>query len=352
MIRIRKGKVVAIQHSFEDMVEVLLETEEGMHKGIHYPKFMGDIKVGDRVYLNTTAVELGLGTGGYHFVIGKEEPDLQSTCEKGHIMKLRYTPLQIQCHTAEEKYPEIFNGFQSLEGMPILIGSIHSMLIPAAMMIKKERPSCKLAYIMSDGASLPIAFSKSVHMLKNKGYIDTTITIGHAFGGDYEAVNLYTGLITAKEIAKCDSAIILMGPGHVGTGTTLGFTGMEIVQHVQITEALGGVPITIPRVSFGDFRKRHYGISHHFQTAMGKYCPTRVHMSLPVLEKAKDQLLKKQCTEAGLMEKHSISFIQEDTISLLEKEKIQVTTMGRAFGDDPEFFQTAGACGKLLTQFL
>ena len=53
---------------------------------------------------------------------------------------------------------------------------------------------------MTDGAALPIYLSKNVDTLKKKGLIDNTITIGSAFGGEYECINIHTALITAKEV--------------------------------------------------------------------------------------------------------------------------------------------------------
>ena len=80
---------------------------------------------------------------------------------------------------------------------------------------------------MTDGAALPIYLSKNVDTLKKKGLIDNTITIGSAFGGDYECINIYTALITAKEVLKADVVFVSMGPGIAGTGTKYGFTGIE-----------------------------------------------------------------------------------------------------------------------------
>ena len=54
----------------------------------------GMVNVGDEVVVNTTAVDLGLGTGGWHVVhwnLANRSLDLPGP---GHIMKLRYTSLQ------------------------------------------------------------------------------------------------------------------------------------------------------------------------------------------------------------------------------------------------------------------
>src|SRR5687767_2721079 len=51
---------------------------------------------GQSVVLNTTAGELALGTGGLHYVVGPAEatPSPFEGREAGHLLKLRYTPLQ------------------------------------------------------------------------------------------------------------------------------------------------------------------------------------------------------------------------------------------------------------------
>src|SRR4029450_12585689 len=50
--------------------------------------------VGAAVVLNTTAVELGLGTGGWHVVHWNLARDGWSQPGPGHIIKARYTSLQ------------------------------------------------------------------------------------------------------------------------------------------------------------------------------------------------------------------------------------------------------------------
>ena len=80
--------------------------------------------------------------------------------------------------------------------------------------------------------------------------MNKTITVGHAFGGDLETINIYTGLIAAKEILKGDITIISMGPGIVGSGTKYGFTGMEQGYIVDAINNLGGLAVAVPRISF------------------------------------------------------------------------------------------------------
>src|SRR3954469_16509320 len=58
-------------------------------------QLIGTVAVGDRVVVNTTAVDLGLGTGGWDVVHWNLERDEWSEQGPGHEMKLRYTSLQV-----------------------------------------------------------------------------------------------------------------------------------------------------------------------------------------------------------------------------------------------------------------
>ena len=65
-------------------------------------QLIGPVAVGDRVVVNTTAVDLGLGTGGWHFVHWNLSREAWSEPGPGHVMKLRYTSLQVDTGAAEE----------------------------------------------------------------------------------------------------------------------------------------------------------------------------------------------------------------------------------------------------------
>jgi hypothetical protein len=68
--------------------------EETLHAALNFVALTGRVDVGDRVLLNTVAMELRLGTGGLDFVIAAPERLETDTPAPGHILKLRYTPLQ------------------------------------------------------------------------------------------------------------------------------------------------------------------------------------------------------------------------------------------------------------------
>src|SRR5688500_4170461 len=194
-----------------------VETDEG--RAYVLTGLVGPVAVGDRVVVNTTAVELGLGTGGWHVVHWNlSRPDERwSEPGSGHIMKLRYTSLQVDTGAGEagEELPT------SLEQLPVVACALHSQLPIVAVVVKHLEPEARIAYVMTDGGSLPIALSDTVHQLRTQGLVDLTITAGHAFGGDIEAVNVHAALALARHHGA-DVVIAGIGPGVVGTGTKLG----------------------------------------------------------------------------------------------------------------------------------
>ena len=112
MIDIFKAKVKEIIYRDMNISKLSIERDGRLYNCINYNELTGTIKVNDTVLLNTTAVELGLGSGGYHFVLANITGDRFSNIGEGHIMKLKYTPMQINCMAAEAQespYHEVFN---------------------------------------------------------------------------------------------------------------------------------------------------------------------------------------------------------------------------------------------------
>lgn len=352
MISYKSGVVVSIINEDEHLSIVNVDIEGNSYKAVNYKNFTGDIKIEDEVVLNTTAVDLSLGTGGYHFVMYNYRNKSMDLKGSGHIMKLRYTPYQMKCLAAEEDdspYHDLFNNFKSLDNHIFVVATLHSMVAPIAAMIKYLNKDIRINYIMTDGGALPLYFSNTITELKNKKILDKTITIGHAFGGDLECINIYTGLIGAKEILKGDVTIISMGPGIVGSGTKYGFTGIEQGYIIDAVNNLGGASIAVPRISFKDKRDRHYGISHHTITTLSEITNTRSNLILSYLEREKEDYIKDQIEKSGIKEKHNIIFEDGQGIIMAMKEfNLKTTSMGRSIEDDIDYFTSLGAVGKYV----
>lgn len=351
MISYAKGIVRSILSVRKGATEIEVEIGREKFKAVNYDFLTGQVAVGDNVLLNTTAQDLKLGSGGYHFVVCINcGENFVAKNSPGHIMKLRYTPLQFAVLSVEEEdspYHDIFNNFPGLGKKPVIIGELHSMVAPAVFGIKRNKPKLKISYIMTDGGALPLCFSKTVEYLKENNLIDGTVTYGQAFGGDIEAVNIYTALISAFEILHSDVAVVAMGPGITGTGTEYGFSGIEQGPIIDAVNNLGGLPIFIPRISFADKRKRHYGISHHSITVLNKVAASRADIAVPRFLGDKFELVKKQIDENSLNHKHRIVYIDEieKIFQDLMSFDFKLSTMGRGIDKDAEFFITAAAAG-------
>jgi hypothetical protein len=69
MINVEEGTVERVIWT-EDSVQCLeVQIGDKKEKAINYLELSGAAFPGNKVFLNTTAVRLNLGSGGYHFVI-------------------------------------------------------------------------------------------------------------------------------------------------------------------------------------------------------------------------------------------------------------------------------------------
>jgi hypothetical protein len=262
-------------------------------------------------------------------------------------MKARYTSLQADVGSTEEHWTELTD-ITSIDGLPVVAAALHSQVPAVAVAFKQARPDLKLAYVMTDGAALPLALSDLVAQLRDRALLDATITCGHAFGGDYEAVSVYSALAIAKHIIGADAAVVAMGPGIVGTATRLGFSGIEVGPILDATTGLGGVPIACLRVSFADPRARHRGISHHSVTALTVATRCRALVPLPSVGGDEERELRADLDEAGLSVKHEIVEVAPvGIVHLLRAHNLPVVSMGRPAADDPVLFEAAAAAGAV-----
>ncbi len=288
---------------------------------------VGPAAPGDRVVLNTTAVELGLGTGGWHVVHWNLARDTWHRPGAGHIMKLRYTSLQHDAGAAEEHHPDLPS---AVPGLPVVACSLHSQVAVVAAVAHHLAPEARIAYVMTDGAALPLALSDLVHDLRAAGVLATTVTAGHAFGGDLEAVAVPSALALARHVARADLVVVGMGPGVVGTGSALGTTAVEVAGVIDAADRLGARVALCCRASSGDARPRHQGVSHHVRTILGLAAS---RPALPVPDELAAALVGATATAAP------------DAGAVLDRLGLRVTSMGRGPGDDPLFFAAAAAAG-------
>ncbi len=322
-------------------------------RALAYPELVGSPQVGDRVLLNTAALTAGLGTGGYALVVALPDrlpPDRDAA---GHIVKARYTPLQVMTESADEQgsaYHDVLATAGSLDGMPVVTADLHSAL--PAILAGIYAPagtgaadSPAVAYVMTDGGALPAWFSRTAAGLREAGWLAAVITAGQAFGGDLEAVTVHSALLAARHAVGAAIAVVTQGPGNLGTGTTWGYSGVGAGEAVNAAAVLHGRPVASLRISFADRRERHQGISHHSLTAYGQVALTRADVVLPQLPSPQAERLAEEA--APLAERHHLVTVPVDGLEeALRGTPVPLSTMGRSLDEDLAYFLAAAAAGR------
>lgn len=359
-MRLVWGTVQAIDREHPDVQRLTVRADgaDADAKAIGYPLLTGTCAKGDRVLLNTTAVELALGTGGAHFVLarvaegGEARGVAYEDASGGHIMKLRYTPLQRDVLSAEEpasEHHEVMAAAESLGGMPVVCCGLHSQLPLVAAALKRVRPGARVAYVMDDDASLPAALSDLVRACRDVSLLDTVVTSGHSFGGDIETVTLHSGLLAARHVARADVAVVAIGPGVVGTASAFGHGGVAQGEAVNAVASLDGRPVAVLRLSFADARPRHRGVSHHSLTALSRIALAPALVAVPELPADQQSVIDEALEGAGVWSRHDRALV---SVELPDLRGVSARTMGRGPEDDPAFFLAAAAAGAAAAELL
>jgi Protein of unknown function (DUF3866) len=328
-------------------------------RALAYPALTGTPQAGDRVLLNVTALEAGLGTGGYALVVAIPDRLPADPEITGHIVKARYTPLQVMTASADEQgspHHDLLETADSIDGMPVVVADLHSALpaILAGLYAGYGTgafDSVRAAYVMTDGGALPAWFSRTIAVLREAGWLAATITAGQSFGGDLEAVTVHSALLAARHALTADVAIVTQGPGNLGTGTKWGYSGIAAGEAVNAAAVLGGRPVASLRVSFADQRERHQGVSHHSLTAYGRVALATADVVIPQL--TGPEAARVAADAAPLGERHTLVTVQLDGLDeALRACPAPLSTMGRSLDEDPAYFLAAAAAGRHAASLL
>ncbi|MDH2430650.1 DUF3866 family protein [Sphaerisporangium sp. TRM90804] len=356
MIRWRKGEVLSVRREWPGAVELDVALPEGECRALAYPSLVGRPRPGDMVLLNTTALAMNLGTGGYAMVVAIPDRLPEDPQGPGHLVKARYTPLQATVLGADEQdspFHEVLREADSLGGMPVVVADLHSALpaILCGLYGSRAGGRPRVAYVMLDGGALPGWFSMSAARLREIGWLCGVVTTGQSFGGDVEAVTVHTGLLAARHVLGADVAVVTQGPGNLGTGTRWGFSGVSAGEAVNAAAVLEGRPVGALRVSEGDLRERHIGVSHHSLTAYGRVALAPAQVVVPGLPGEFGERVAAQA--AGLAARHELVTVPVDGLrELLAESPVKLSTMGRGLAQDLAGFLASAAAGRHTASLL
>lgn len=348
MIRWREGRVVRVHRQDPGCTEVEVDTADGPIPALAYPHLVGDPQPGERVLLNTTALSLGLGTGGFALVVAIPDRLPPDVTDPGHIVKARYTPHQVTVLAVDEPdspHHDTLREADDLAGLPVVVADLHSALPAILAAYRERRPAARIGYVMTDGGALPLALSRTVLALREAGWLATTVTVGQSFGGDLEAVTVHSGLLAARHVAEVDLVVVTQGPGNLGTGTRWGFSGVATGEAVNAAVTLGGQPVAALRVSEADQRARHRGVSHHSLTALGRVAMAPCDVAVPHLPGDFGTAVRAACEP--LSPPHRLVDVDVTGLAeLLGDCPVPLATMGRGLAEDPAYFLGCAAAGR------
>jgi hypothetical protein len=224
---------------------------------------VGRCEVGDEVIVNTLALDLRLGSGGFDIVHVNLTRGLRAGgAESARAMKLNYTSLQHAVEPVEEAT------LQLPVERPVAVLALHGQLAPVAWAFAQAAPGARPGYVQSSGGALPGGHSRTVRMLRERGLLAGHVSAGAAFGGEAEAITTAGALHHGLRALGWDAAVCGPGPGIVGSGTALGHGGMVALDSAHVALALGCPTLLVARMSSGEQRSRHRGLSHHSLTVL------------------------------------------------------------------------------------
>jgi hypothetical protein len=324
MLSLRRGSVTAVVEALDRLVRLEVDGEPC----VAYPRLTGPIEVGDDVLVNVQARELGLGSGGFDVLYANLTRGLALPSGDGaHVMKLPYTPGQVAMRHAEES--EQLS--ETLAGLPLVCCSLHSQLAPVCAGLA---PGLRVAYVQLPGGALPVALSDTVRVLQERGLVETTVAVGACVDADVHCVTAASALAWA---AGFEAIVCGIGPGIVGTGTRLGHGGLAAAEAANAASALGGRPVVAARVSFADPRERHRGVSHHTRAVLD-LCLADVGVAWP----------------RGVERPEWLANAREVDVSGWREAcaGLPLSHMGRGADEDPWFFASAFAAGRLARELV
>jgi Protein of unknown function (DUF3866) len=340
MLKLRRGVVTGA-----DPLRVRVGAEE--RRAWADEGLVGEVLEGDEVIVNTEALDLGLGSGGFDVVHVNLTRGLEGNgADEATAVKLNYTSLQ---HPVEPVETRAHDGVDAR--IPVLVLSLHGQLAPAAWAAARGDGEMRVGYVQTSGGALPGSLSNDVDELRRTGLICEHVTVGPAYGGEVEALTVIGALQAATGPLGWDAAIAGPGPGIAGSDSALGHGGMAALDTAHASLILGLETLIAPRMSSADPRRRHRGLSHHTATVL-RMLLGNVRVPAPAPEPspwprvgAGDGPLAE--LREACADRHEI-WPREAPVDEYADSGLPTTHMGRELADDWLFFAAALASGDAL----
>jgi Protein of unknown function (DUF3866) len=357
MLKLRRGVVVATD-------PLIVEVDGTDRPAWADRSLVGEAAQGDEVIVNTEALDLGLGSGGFDVVHVNLTRGLDGGGAEGdRVMKLNYTSLQHSVEPVEALVADRDGEGESGAGdgggssAPVLVLPLHGHLAPACWAAATMSPGLRVGYVQSAGGALPGALSRDVAELRERGLLVGHITAGAAYGGEAEAIGLVGALHAAIGRLGWEAVVCGPGPGILGSATSYGHGGLAALDCAHAALSLGLATLLSPRLSGADPRPRHRGLSHH-TAAVLELLLASVRVPVPEIElegwPTGGEGLHQIDLPSVLDSLHEVCDDRHDVavepvdLEAYAASGLSARTMGRTIAQDPLFFAAALAGGAGL----
>jgi Protein of unknown function (DUF3866) len=338
LLKLRRGTVAATDP---------LEVEVGGERRRAWADagMVGECRAGDEVIVNTAAIDLRLGSGGFDVVHVNLTRGLEGgeTPEGVHVMKLNYSSLQ---HAVDPVEEPVESDPYPARPIPVAVLPLHGHLAPLAWGARTS--GRRIGFVQAGGGGLPGTLSRDVAELLERELLAGHVTVAPSYGGEREAISLTGALHAAAGELGWDAAIVGPGPGILGSETRYGHGGMAALDGAHAALSLQLQAILSPRMSAGDPRPRHRGLSHHTRAVLelllaGVYVPVPANIAeLPQGSEAATAL-REACDP-----RHPVVEAEADLEGYVDSG-LPTRTMGRKLEEDRLFFAAPLAAGRALT---
>lgn len=345
MLRLRRG-IVTEAGAPEPWQRLEVEVAGERRAACADTALVGPCEAGDEVVVNTAALDLGLGSGGFDLVHVNLTRGLDGRGMPGaHVMKLNYSSLQHAVLPAEGRELRL-----PLRG-PVGVFQLHGQLAPIAWALGQARPHARVGYVQTAGGALPGGMSDTVRQLVSRGLLAGHTTAGPAYGGAQEAITTAGALHDGLAVEGWDVALVGPGPGILGSGSALGHGGLVALDSAHAALALGCRTVLAARMSSGDPRERHRGLSHHTRSVL-ELLLKPVSLAVPPgarLFAEFDGI--GAALDAARAHGHEVVEATAD-VDGYRASGLPTRTMGRTFDEDRLFFAAALAAGAALAELV
>ncbi|MEK6271411.1 MAG: DUF3866 family protein [Actinomycetota bacterium] len=349
MLKLRPGVVVTTD-------PLIVEVDGEERPAWADRSLVGEAAEGDEVIVNTEALDLDLGSGGFDIVHVNLTRGLGGGGTAGErVMKLNYTSLQHAIDPVE--VPAEVEGGQGAPSPPVLVLPLHGHLAPACWAAAQVSPGLRVGYVQSAGGALPGALSRDVAELRARGLLAGQVTAGPAYGGEHEAISLVGALDAGVRRLGWEAIVCGPGPGILGSATSYGHGGLAALDSAHAALALGMPTLLSPRLSGADPRPRHRGLSHHTASVL-ELLLASVRIPVPEIDlegwPTGDEGLGEVDLPSVLDALHEVCNDRHDVavepvdLEAYADSGLPAETMGRTIAQDPLFFAAPLAAGAGL----